>query len=140
MSEPRLYILMRTDMASMNPGKGMAQAAHAANTFTNRFDEYVRSSKGPDIPPYLAAYLAWQRTTNQGFGTTITLAVDGATMYKVVDSLMFAGFKTEIINDPTYPIRDGEVTHYLPVNTCAYVFVPDPDEAPESLQKLPLHP
>ena len=28
-----LYILMRNDMDSLNPGKGMAQAAHASNHF-----------------------------------------------------------------------------------------------------------
>ena len=32
-----LYILMRTDMDSMNPGKAMAQASHASNTFVFRF-------------------------------------------------------------------------------------------------------
>lgn len=32
--EYRLYILMRRDIASMNPGKAMAQAAHAANCLT----------------------------------------------------------------------------------------------------------
>ena len=30
---PVLYILMRTDMNSMNPGKAMAQASHASNAF-----------------------------------------------------------------------------------------------------------
>jgi len=26
------------------------------------------------------------------------------------------------VHDPTYPIRDGEVTHLIPLNTCAFVF------------------
>lgn len=26
------------------------------------------------------------------------------------------------VHDPTYPIRDGEVTHTVPLNTCAFVF------------------
>ena len=30
---PLLYILMRNDMDSMNPGKAMAQASHASNQF-----------------------------------------------------------------------------------------------------------
>ena len=32
---PVLYILMRNDMKSMNPGKAMAQASHASNAFVN---------------------------------------------------------------------------------------------------------
>ena len=30
---PVLYILMRTDMTSLNAGKAMAQASHATNAF-----------------------------------------------------------------------------------------------------------
>ena len=36
-TEPVLYILMRSDMVSLNPGKAMAQAAHAANCFTSNY-------------------------------------------------------------------------------------------------------
>ena len=32
---PVLYILMRTDLNSMNPGKAMAQASHAGSAFAN---------------------------------------------------------------------------------------------------------
>ena len=32
-----LYILMRTDMDSLNPGKAMAQASHASNAFVYRW-------------------------------------------------------------------------------------------------------
>ena len=31
--EPTLYILMRNDLASMNPGKAIAQGSHATNIF-----------------------------------------------------------------------------------------------------------
>ena len=34
-SFPVLYILMRKDLKSMNPGKAMAQASHAANAFVH---------------------------------------------------------------------------------------------------------
>lgn len=38
--EYKLYILMRNDLPSLNPGKAMAQAAHAANAFTVEWGHY----------------------------------------------------------------------------------------------------
>lgn len=47
--EPRLYIVMREDLWDMNPGKGMAQSAHAQADFDafveNRYtDDNFRSA------------------------------------------------------------------------------------------------
>ena len=42
--EPRLYIVMRRDLWDMNPGKGMAQAAHAQSDF----DAHLFPSGIPD--------------------------------------------------------------------------------------------
>ena len=39
-NKPYLYILMRTDLPSLNPGKAMAQAAHAANKMTFIVDKH----------------------------------------------------------------------------------------------------
>jgi len=127
MTDSRLYILMRTDLASMNPGKGMAQAAHAANAMIHDWqgDEDVDN---------------WQAQTSQGFGTTITLAVptEGALvdMVAIADAL---GYPAALVHDPSYPVRDGEVTHLLPIDTCGYVFVRDADNPPPGLSILPLH-
>ena len=43
--KPVLYILMRTDMDSMNPGKAMAQASHASNQFVAEYQEHAGCSK-----------------------------------------------------------------------------------------------
>lgn len=127
MADARLYILMRTDMASMNAGKAMAQAAHAANAFVEK-----ARFQAVDISD-------WTRQTRQAFGTTLTLAVptedDMTKLVLVADSM---GYLADVVHDPTYPIRDGEVTHLLPINTCAYVY--SPDGSPWFLSTLPLHP
>jgi peptidyl-tRNA hydrolase len=147
----RLYILMRTDLQSMNAGKGMAQAAHASNQFVH-------------LNPKENSVKLWQRQTQWGFGTTIVL---GATKDQLTESFMIAkhcqGVLTGLVVDPTYPyIVSKEVFDLLPESvhtstpvvkddgsvflcrkevTCGYVFLstdcPDKDRI---LGKLKLHP
>ena len=123
---PILYILMRTDLDSMNPGKGMAQAAHAANRFIANYGSLEKVKK-------------WSEETGQGFGTTIVLAVeDEAMLNRYVDWADTEGYPSGIIHDPSYPIRDGKVTHTLPLDTCGFIFL---NEGPaEILKNLSLHP
>ena len=137
MTDPRLYIIVRTDMASMNAGKGMAQAAHAANAF--EFD--MEANAGELTKDMRTAWANWGASTLQGFGTTIVVAaIDEREMTEAVEQAVSLGFPAEVIHDPTYPVTDGRVTHLIPVNTCAYVFVPNPDKPPRLLARLPLHP
>lgn len=59
LEDPVLFLIMRNDLSSLNPGKLAAQAAHVANCavkFANR--GLVRR---------------WEAQTPQGFGTTIVL-------------------------------------------------------------------
>ena len=67
---PVLYILMRTDMDSMNPGKAMAQASHASNAFVSN------AEPGYNVDEEL--FNAWQQSTTQGFGTVLVLGVNEA--------------------------------------------------------------
>lgn len=107
MLNPALYILMRTDLDSLTPGKAMAQAAHAANQFQTYTNFTVETTE-------------WFRG---GFGTTIVLGVTTEReMIEVVQAALEDGFESNIITDSSYPIRDGAVTHHLPLNTCAYAF------------------
>lgn len=134
--EPALYILMRTDMESMNPGKAMAQAAHAANAFvrdTDRPEAYTVNIQ--------AAVEDWEESTDQGFGTTITLAVpDEKTLREIVGEAQSIELPAGVIHDPTYPIRDGAVTHLIPIDTCGYVFTPCRIKEPlDFLSTLELH-
>jgi hypothetical protein len=53
------------------------------------------------------------------------------------------GYLCDVIHDPTYPITDGSVTHVIPLDTCAYIFIPDKDTdtiATSILSDLRLHP
>ncbi len=138
-----LYILMRTDMQSLNAGKGMAQAAHAANQFVHNF--------GNTMTP---GYDDWKMGGGDsgarcvdvvrvsGFGTTIILAIFGEPVLRhYLDNAVKLGHPAEIILDPTYPVSDGEVTHLIPVHTCGYVFMKDRHENGGALiEGLELHP
>lgn len=136
--DPRLYILMRTDLDSMNAGKAMAQAAHAANAFVV---DVARVVTTPDTFFNVAGFKEWAAQTDQGFGTTITLAAsDEEQLNKAVASAKRHGLVADLILDPTYPVRDGHVTHLVPVITCAYVFVPDTRLCPDYIAGFSLHP
>ncbi|MFA7408380.1 MAG: peptidyl-tRNA hydrolase [Anaerolineaceae bacterium] len=113
-----LYILMRTDLASMNPGKACAQACHAANMFVHEVESRFSERDRHDL-------IDWSKQTIQGFGTTIVLGADWDTIAEKVHFAINDGFVAGIVRDPTYPIRDGEVTHLIPLDTCAYIFVRD---------------
>ena len=120
-----LYILMRTDLASMNPGKAVAQGAHAANLFMHH-------------TPHTPAYKAWI-AEGHGFGTTICLGVTEKQMRAAVRMASRLDFPADIVHDHTYPLRDGDTLHLIPLDTCAYVFGTKDDLAP-ILGHLSLHP
>lgn len=56
------------------------------------------------------------------FGTVLTLAVTAAEMRQAVSLAQLLGLHAGIINDPTYPIRDGDRFTTASVDTCAYIF------------------
>lgn len=123
-----LYILMRTDMDSLNPGKAMAQAAHAAN------DAVARLSTTVDGRTMLEQW----RSECDSFGTTLVFAVDDVEELRAV-TRQFKWY--DQVLDTTYPIRDGKVTHYLPIFTCGWVFCDEQEwKNNELAQTLSLHP
>lgn len=105
---PVLYILMRTDLDSMNPGKAMAQASHASNAFISRYGHEPEPKDWSD--------------TSQGFGTVLVLGVTHMQMQTAVHIAKLSNIMSDVVHDPTYPLRDGETTHFIPLDTCAYVF------------------
>lgn len=132
--DPYLYILMRSDLDSLNPGKMVAQGAHAANQFTfemERIEDRVNTDKdNPQLAPSTLPgersqynlFTQWQSSTKQGFGVTICLDVTGRELPLVVAFAKRAGLSAGITHDPSYPLSDGQVTHLLPLDTCGYVF------------------
>ena len=133
---PVLYILMRTDLDSMNPGKAMAQASHAGSTFVHN------AEPGYNVDEEL--FNAWQKSTPQGFGTVLVLSVNEAQMetaVKVAESFGVDKFPCDIIHDPTYPLQDGDTTHFIPVDTCGYIFGDKENITLQAiLQNFELHP
>ena len=142
----RLYILIRNDIPSMNPGRAMAQASHAANAFIHKY------GKQKDVKQ-------WQRQTCQGFGTAIVLAADIVQIREIFIGLSAHKIKEEII-DPDYAISvSSEIIPYIAIEkigmfnpstpgrysfhreeiTCAYIFG-DSEILKPFLEDLPLHP
>ena len=133
-SFPVLYILMRNDLASMNAGKGMAQASHASNAFV--FAELKKMLKRPwssvkdfyrvfingDPENASGLFIRWVHSTTQGFGTVLVLGVDEVQMRTAVDVSRMLKFTADVIHDPTYPLVDGDFCHFIPLDTCGYVF------------------
>ncbi len=128
-----LYILMRTDLESMNPGKSMAQASHASNAFVHLADSGYN----------VRLFEEWKESTPQGFGTVLVLGVNEAQMrtaVHVADSCGTDQIVCGIVHDPTYPIVDGDTVHHVPLDTCAYVFGDKEDPLLSSiLQNFSLH-
>ena len=125
------YVVMRTDLASLNPGKAMAQAHHAFGAMKHAARSHL---------PMQAKYIAWQQQADQDFGTTVVLA---GTEHSITAALEDAHLsKLPILYgwvfDPTYPLKDGDVTHVLPLNTCAFFFGPK-DVCARVLWRFELH-
>ena len=113
---PVLYVFVRNDLDSMNPGKAEAHSGHAASAFAKWWYTGKHNSE------YTELGRLWHDTTKQGFGTQINLDANYEQMKYVIDLAKRVGFVAEMVHDPEYPIKDGEVTHVLPMDTAAYVF------------------
>lgn len=135
MEDPRLYVLIRSDMVSMTPGKACAQVAHAASQAA------FALSGGHMVAPLKLEYQRWEQSAERfakenglstpfgaggykGFGTTIVL--DAGTeqqMYETYQRLFtIRGIDSGAIVDPTYPLRDGKKTHLINIPTCIWAF------------------
>lgn len=125
-----LYIIMRNDLDSMNCGKAIAQGSHASNAFIDKFhstmQEYSVDSSAKEKAEKLNKDVReWETSTTQGFGTVLVLEAPMTEIYDSIENVRDHGYLADIVHDPTYPIKDGSVVHHLPLDTCAYVFVPD---------------
>lgn len=135
--KPALFILMRKDIASMNPGKGMAQATHAAQ----EFDEFMTKVYNQEGPPsigqrHIDAFEEWKE--DRAFGTTLVKNALLAEMTSIVDRWDMAGLTI----DPTYPWQNYYGETFLSSEvTCAWVFSPGfmPDDPYLDIRALPLH-
>lgn len=111
--EPRLYIVMREDLWDMNPGKAMAQAAHAQVDF----DTHLFPMGIPVALEFRDAVMAWRE--DRSFGTTLVLHEPMDKMGKISMNVNHWGFVT----DPTYPYRNYYGKAFVRSEiTCMWVF------------------
>jgi len=149
--EPTLYIIMRKDLPDMNPGKAMAQAAHAqadfdlwAQTTIHRLvDLYKRDYLDQEQTDALNAAEAISRWRGgRNFGRTLVLQADSVELPIEADSYGIASSVKEVI-DPTYPYRNwyGD-TFTMNTVTCWWMFVHNDSlqEELEFVKIFPLHP
>lgn len=142
-----LFLLMRNDLASMNAGKAIAQGSHASNAFVQHYNAFCQEVNGNPVNldrsvGTINAFNEWERETTQGFGTVLTLEGRMKEFVPVVEVFKELGYIAGVVHDPTYPIVDGEVVHHIPLDTCAYIFVPNKEQdmyAEALLRKFPLH-
>ena len=145
-TNPVLYILMRSDLTSLNAGKAMAQASHASNAMVHKIKH-----SGPVPSKHIKQlFNKWEGETKQGFGTCLVLDVGSEEhMVDVINAFQTyqknvgvknAEYVSGIILDTTYPVMDGYITHYIAVHTCAYVFMDKNHEGlSQILEHLPLY-
>lgn len=133
--EPRLYIVMREDLWDMNPGKGMAQAAHAQAEFDAYIERYVENNEGLDKfdKNLIPSVTLWKE--RRTFGTTLVLFMPLDDMGLITFNVNHYGYVT----DPTYPYRNyyGKVFTRSEV-TCMWVFV-NTEEEVEYMKQWRLH-
>lgn len=117
---PVLYILVRTELDSMTPGRVAAQVSHASNQFTHELN--INSHKLNN--KLITMYTTWKLQAN-GFGTAIVLdGIGRFTIDGVIDMLKDDITFTGLVIDPEYHVSDGASTHLVPnVLTCGYVFI-----------------
>ena len=117
MTEPTLYIIMRRDIPDMNPGKGMAQAAHAQAEFWGSIEATCGPEYSQDDPLWNDVnYWCGDRT----FGRTLVVYAPLDEIYRIVNKSYCGG----IVIDPTYPWKNyqGEMRVSEEI-TCAWIFI-----------------
>jgi hypothetical protein len=124
---PRLYIIMREDLQDMNPGKGMAQAAHAQSDF----DAYARTKYNHE--EFFSAYKTW--CEERSFGVTLALSATLEEMHEIDARTVHS----DLTVDPSYPWRNwyGKMFTSNEV-TCMWAFVWS-DEDIEYMKQFKLH-
>ena len=132
MIEPTLYIIMRSDIACMNPGKAIAQGSHATSDFHQWIDTI--KSQRDRYGELLDQYETWRE--DRSFGRVLVLEATFDQLADVVSKNDFAGMTL----DPTYPYHNHYGDVFLAEEiTCGWCFICDETTPSELLTQLKLH-
>lgn len=126
MNTPYLYLVMRGDIPSMNPGKLAAQAAHGASMFhevardvKENFHDMTTGQIGADH--WYLGYENWVKSA-KNFGTTIVLTATKREILDlreefevdVLDGKLKDNLTYDRIIDPSYPFTmPKEIFEYI---------------------------
>lgn len=130
--DPILYIIVDTEMASMTPGRVSAQTAHAHGVMEQYLSQKATVTS--------RAWSDWK--SDRGFGTTIVLEPSEYMSFGAIKgalNLWDHVLTVKSVVDPTYPLKDGKVIHYVPVETVLAVFLVDRNKCPDIIKELPLY-
>ena len=106
-ANPVLYVIVRTDMPSMENGKAQAHSGHAVSAFERdciieplRFGNDGYESVDPLVRQ-------WYEMTKQGFGTQINLKVPWEDVIDIVQNITTESqssfVRAKLVIDPEYP-------------------------------------
>lgn len=107
--EPVLYVVMRTDIPQMNPGKAIAQGMHGQSLIADSFAIDAVNADEDNWSSKVTAYQKWLDQAN-GFGTTIVLEASQDEWNEALENNaeFRRAFRPDLsycneIRDPTYP-------------------------------------
>lgn len=130
-----LYIVMRENLPDNNPGKMMAQAAHAQADF----DNYIHSIQSygsisdSSVTDLLISHRHWIQ--DRTFGKTIVLSALYEDLLSIPKNVQHSG----IVADPTYPYRNWYGDRFsISAHTCAWAFTITEKEV-EYMKSFKLH-
>jgi hypothetical protein len=103
-----LYVIVRTHLPSMTPGKAQAQSGHAANAFNYFMTELSPKKKNTIQEHWLKGWVEWKVSTRQGFGTQINLKAPNDQALQQAFYALGHDIAHESVIDPTYPYMVDE--------------------------------
>lgn len=117
-----LYVAVCTNYESLvgtddnrKAGLPCAQTGHAANQMVYQ----VRQKNNSALNDLLTE---WENETGMGFGTEIVVGGHVSKVKQAVEMASLLGYHAAMTKDPEYPLRDGKSMHFIPLETCGYIF------------------
>ncbi len=127
-NNPTLYLFVRNDVPSMTPGRAIAQASHATNAFELHLRMLTQSSLE------WAKIMEEWRPDPEPAGRALVFGCTGRQLDFIEAEInSYMKYTKENFNllggtymDPTYVLKDGDVTHLVPFKSCGWMFARAP--------------